>query len=132
MYLLTIRDAQLRALTAASRAAFVARAFEHVGQFFPVALRQGEDVLTAHIEASIELALAEGIERESDLLMHLDLTLTLGLGLYSDPELAWVASLLREQKQTPRARVSAAHAELVRRVALAEDNRAAQRAFRDG
>jgi len=103
---LTITEAQIRALRDASRAAFGGRAIAHLRRRFPERTAPVEDArLRAFVYAGIGRAKRYGIVGEADVLRYLEYMLIYGARFDTDPELAWAGEILRRKGLGPTRRM---------------------------
>ncbi|HOA94157.1 MAG TPA: hypothetical protein PK072_11915 [Quisquiliibacterium sp.] len=104
--MLTITEAQIRAMRAATRAAFAGRAVAHLRRRFPARTAPVEDArLRAFVDLGIDRARRYGIVGEADVLRYLEYMLIYGARFDTDPRFAWAGEILRRAGLGPSRRM---------------------------
>lgn len=94
----TIRHQQIQILSKNSRVSFIHKMSEHLRHHFPEDTQSiSNSVLHDKIDSALYSAASFGIDSDQDVCRYLNLSLYLGWSFLSDPEYAWVITMLSER-----------------------------------
>jgi len=93
--MLTIRNSQMRVITAPKIEAFVERVRHHLAKCFPDAYRAiGGGAMAAHIRHGIERATRYGFASQREIVLYINLMFVFGSDFDKDPDFPWAADIL--------------------------------------
>jgi hypothetical protein len=117
--MLIIRRKQMQALSQNILKDFEDRMILHLNQFFPDQCEKlGEEGTRGAIRYGFERARKYGLATESDLAKYLNLMFTFGRDFDTDPNLPWVAAILKARDDsTPSKRMARLYEKAVEREA---------------
>lgn len=126
--MLKIRQEQRAVLSEHAASDFEDRMVAHVREFFPEAYRDlGEQRTRALIQDGITNAARYDMWSEQDICRFIDLMLVLGRDFDLDPELSWIAEILRQSSTEQSLRLDQIYGTLLAQSEESQDDKTPER-----